>query len=157
MTVGVIRDAILRSQENYDVRKLAEDITPELRAKDYLSECLAYFHWVKANTRYMRDPRTVELVKAPWIVLKELAEGRKPQLDCDDLAALIGSLCLITGAETRIVTVAFDHAFYNEERQYSHVFAQANVRGSWLTLDTVPARTYDMLNRVVAAKVWLIA
>lgn len=159
-TVSVIRDAVLRSQEKYNVRQLAEDICCNLRSKDYLSEILAIYHYVCANTRYMRDPRTVELVRAPWVVADELTGGKKPNLDCDDMSVLISALCMSVGCQVRVVTVAFRNAFFNGERQYSHVFAQAHEPRSntWITLDPVAKeQTAQMLNKSVAAKIWPLA
>ncbi len=155
-TVGVIREACLRSQNYFTVRKLAESICHQLRSKDYVSEALAIYNYVCANTRYMRDPRTVELVRAPYVVVEELNSGKRPNLDCDDMTAFIIALLLATGCQARIVTVAFKNMFYNGERQYSHVFAQAYDprSGKWIILDPVPVRSKEMRGRAVAAKYW---
>lgn len=158
--MDVIRDAALKSQKVYTTRLMAEDICQRLRSKDYLSEILAIDNFVWKNTRYMRDPRTVELVQAPYLVTEQLAAGRVPQLDCDDMAAYISSLLLAVGCETRVVTVAFRNMFYRGQRQFSHVFAQGKEprSGTWVTCDPVAGEdTQSMLRRVVAAKVWPIA
>jgi hypothetical protein len=108
----------------------------------------------------MRDPRTIELVKAPYVVCQQIIRGEIPNLDCDDLAALIGALCLAVGCEVRVVTVAFRHLFYQKERQYSHVFCEAREpkSGSWIVMDPVAGlETAKMLKRVVAFKVWNVA
>ena len=62
-TVSVLTRAALRSQSDLHVRLLAEDIAAGLGSKDYLSETLGVYYFLLGNTRYMRDPRTVELVK----------------------------------------------------------------------------------------------
>lgn len=159
-TVGVIVGSALDSQRHYQVRQLAESIASSLPSKDYLSEALAIYYFVLANTRYMRDPRTVELVRAPFVTTRTLVAGQVPSLDCDDMAALICALVLSTGGQCRVVTVAFRHMFHKGARQYSHVFAQAREpnTGRWITLDPVAAdRTKSMLRRVKAAKVWPVA
>lgn len=155
-TVGVIREAVLESQQHFPVRQLAEDICREIRSKDYVSEMLAILHYVSSHTRYMRDPVTIELVRAPYVVVEELRSGKQPNLDCDDMTALICALLLAVGCKARVVTVAFKHQRYNGERQYSHVFAQGldPRSGKWITLDPVPPHTGDMLRKVVAAKHW---
>lgn len=131
-----------------------------LRAKDYVSEPLAISYFVTSHTRYMRDPRTVELVRDPALLAKQIIDGKRPSLDCDDMAALIAAMCLSSGCGVRICTVAFKHMFYKGERQYSHVFAQAEDprTGAWITLDPVAGRkTKEMLKRSVHMKTWRVA
>lgn len=158
--MAVIRDAALKSQDIYTTRLMAEDVCGKLRSKDYLSEILAINNFVWGNTRYMRDPRTVELVQAPYLITEQLKAGKTPQLDCDDITGYISSLLLSVGCETRAVAVAFRHMFYMGRRQFSHVFAQGKEpkSGTWITCDPVAGVDTDkMLHRVVAAKVWPIA
>lgn len=158
-TVGVIKDAMLNAQESYEVRELAEDICGEIAAKDFRSEPLAIYYFFLTHTRYMRDPRTIELVRDPIRVIQQIKEGRRPSVDCDDLTAAIGTVCLSVGCPVQICTVAFKHMFYGKERQYSHVFCQAkDPSGVWLVLDPVAGKkTKEMLGRVVAAKTWTVA
>jgi hypothetical protein len=87
--VATIRKAALDAQKYYHVRQLAEIACGDVAAKDYISEPLAIYFFVCRNTVYRRDPRTVELVKAPWVVARQILDGKKPQVDCDDLCALI--------------------------------------------------------------------
>jgi hypothetical protein len=155
----VIRREALRDQSDYSVRRLAEKISAGLPSKAYRDEYLAIYYFVLAHTRYMRDPRTVELVRSPRVVAREILAGRKPSLDCDDMAALICALILAVGGRCRVVTVAFRNMFYQGRRQYSHVFAQAldPRTNEWITLDPVAAnKSRKMLNRSVAAKVFPI-
>lgn len=159
-TAKLIRDSALASQNHFGVRKLAEEICRDLRSKDYLSEILAVYHFVLTNTRYMRDPKTVELVKAPWRVVTELVSGRRPNLDCDDLTALLAALLLSIGCSVRVVIVAFKNQVYKGRRQYSHVFVQAlePKSGKWITVDPVGGdRTNRMLARVKFAKIFQVA
>lgn len=156
----MIRDGALRAQRMPIVRGLAEEICRYLPSKDTVGEVLAIYYFVLDRTRYMRDPRTVELVRAPWVIARQIATGHIPSIDCDDMAALISALCIATGAETRVATVAFVNQFYNGDRQYSHVYAQAKEprTGKWITLDPVAGnRTGEMRGRVVAVKFWPIA
>jgi hypothetical protein len=76
------------------------------------------------------------------------------------MAAMLGALVLAVGGNARFVTVAFRNAFYNGQRQYSHVFAQALEprTGLWIVLDPVAAeKTNDMMGRIKAAAVWPVA
>lgn len=159
-TVQVIIKGALDSQNKYELRQLAEHICAGLPSKAYLDEYLAIYYYVLANTRYMRDPRTIELVRAPFVVARELASGKVPSLDCDDMASLIAALCLAVGGRVRICTVAFRRMHYKGQLQYSHVFAQAQVpsSGQWVILDPVAAdHTAQMRSRIKAIKFWPIA
>jgi transglutaminase-like putative cysteine protease len=159
-TVEVIIKAALDSQAHFCVRQLGEEIVKDLRTKDYLSEALAVYHYVCRKTKYQRDPRTVELVKAPYLVCQDLIQGGRPALDCDDITALLAALLLSLGAQCRVVTVAFANQFYNGERQYSHVFVQVFEPKSraWVTLDPVAgSNTKKMMRRAVASKVYPVA
>lgn len=159
-TVSVIKTAALAAQNDYTVRQLTEEICRGIRSKDYLSEALAINYYVWANVRYMRDPRTIELVKAPHVVARELLAGKTPNLDCDDMTCLVCALLLASGCQCAAVTVAFKNMFYKGQRQFSHVFALAYEprSGAKLVLDPVAnVNTKQMLGRVVAAKVWPVA
>jgi hypothetical protein len=158
-TVSAVREAVLKSQRVYSVRQAAEAITRGLRSKDYVSEALAIYQWVCDHTRYARDPRTIELVRAPYIVLGEIADGHTPGIDCDDLCALIAALCMSLGHRVRAVTVAQRHIFFQGERQYTHIFCQVQDprTGAWLTLDPVARRADQMMRSTVAMKFWPIA
>lgn len=154
-----MRHAALSSEEHFSVRRLAEQICAQIDSKDYTSEYLALYHYVLRHTRYMRDPRTVELVRAPHVVVAELERGGRPSLDCDDLAVLLAALCLSVGGHVEFVTVAFRHMFHMGERQYSHVFmrAQDPRTKQWIVLDPVAAeRTSKMLRDVRASKTWSV-
>lgn len=159
-TVDVMRRAVLESQDHIVVRRLAEEICSGIDSKDYLSEYLAIYNFVLTHTRYMRDPRTVELVRAPYLVCEEILRGRTPCLDCDDQGTLIAALILSVGGRCSFVTAAFKRLYYQGRLQYSHVFdiAQEPLTGQMIVLDPVAAeKTRSMLNRIVASKVWPIA
>lgn len=159
-TAELIKRAALTSQNRFEIRQLAEEIVRDVRAKDYLSEILAVYHFVLTNCRYTRDPRTVELVKSPHRIVMELLSGRKPLIDCDELTGLLAALLLSLGCSVRIVIVAFKDMKHRGDRQYSHVFAQAlePKSGKWLTVDPVAgAKTDKMLRRVKFAKIFQVA
>lgn len=159
-TVSVVVRAALESQNHFVVRQVAEQVCRDLRSKDTLSDLLALLHFVTASCRYMKDPRTIELVKAPYIVCEQLTRDERPALDCDDYTSLLAALGLSVGAQMRVVTVAFSNQYYNGERQYSHVFAQGFEPKAkmWVTLDPVAGeKTSQMLRRSVAAKIYPVA
>lgn len=161
-TVATMKHAAIASQQHYKVRLLAEQICAGLPSKDYLSEYLALFNFcLPPQIRYMRDPRTIELVRAPHIIVDQILRGHVPSADCDDLSAFLAAMIMQVGGEVRFVTVAFQKMFYRGMPQYSHVFMEAKEprTGTWVTLDPVagPSRTREMLNRVVAAAYWPVA
>lgn len=159
-SVAAIKDGALKAQGHPIVRLLAEEVCRYLPSKDCTSEAMAFYYLVLDRCRYMRDPRTVELVRAPWLVVRDLMAGRTPSLDCDDSSSLLAAFCLASGAETRVVTVAYVNAFYRGQRQYSHVFCQCREprTNQWITIDPVAGdKTNEMMSRAVAAKFWPIA
>ena len=159
-TVALVKKYALESQRSTSVRLLAEEIVCNLGSKDYLSEIIAVYYFVLHNTRYANDPRTIELVRRPERIVAELMAGKTPSLDCDDLVCLIAALCLSLGREVRIVTVAFQNAFYQGQRQYSHVILQVKEPRThvWIVLDPVAAEdTNQMLKRTRFFKLWAVA
>lgn len=150
----------LEAQRTSAVRLMAEEVIQHLGSKDYASELLALYNFVLRYTRYANDPRTVELVKKPTWVAREIAEGRVPSIDCEDMTCFLAALALALGREVRVVTVAFSRQKYRGEVQYSHIFCQAKEprSGQWVTLDPVAAEdTRQMLGRVKAMKIWPVA
>jgi hypothetical protein len=166
-TVAHIKRAALEAQGYYPLRLLAEDVVGYLGSKDYLSEILAVYYWTLSHTRYANDPRTVELVRSPREILRQikaavqrLREGWRPSLDCDDLVTLLVALFLVLGREVRIVTVAFRSVTYKGKRQYQHVYIQVREprTGTWIVLDPVAAEdSGQMLRRVKHVKIWPVA
>lgn len=141
---------------DYGIRRQMEDICAKLDSKDYLSEITAPLYWVKAHTRYMRDPRSVELVRSPSEILWRIKRGERPGIDCDDGSALITALTESGGVQCRVTTVAFQNLMHMGERQYTHVFSEGFEpgRGCWVCLDFVPRDIKGMLARVRYARVW---
>lgn len=159
-TIGVMRRAALIAQNDPAIRELAEVACRELDSKDYISEYLALYHFVLRHTRYMRDPKTVELVKDPALVARQILAGQTPCLDCDDLACLLAALILSVGGQCDFLTVAFARMVFQGQTQYSHVLLRAldpKTRRNVL-LDPVAAeKTKQMRARCRAVKVWPIA
>jgi hypothetical protein len=160
-TVGLIGQAALQAQGDYSVREVTEAVCAGLPSRDYVGEYSAiYYFLLGPRVRYMRDPRTVELVRSPQVISKNLLAGRVAALDCDDMSGLAAAMVLACGGQARLVTVAFRNMFHNGHRQYSHVFCEALDPKSrvWITIDPVAGRnTPQMMRRIVHAKTWPIA
>jgi hypothetical protein len=159
-TVALIKRYALEAQRDPSVRLLAETIVSQLSSKDTTSEILSVYYFLLRHCRYASDPRTVELLKRPEWLVRQIASGQTPSIDCDDFTCLGAALQLSLGREVRAVTVAFRNSFHGGERQFSHVYLSVREgrTGHWITLDPVAAEdTNQMLNRVVAMKIWPIA
>lgn len=159
-TISVMRMAALQAQTDPAVRELAELACSGLESKDYLSEYIAIYYFVLSRTRYMRDPKTVELLRSPALIARAILNGETPNLDCDDLACLIAALLLAVGAQCDFVTVAFRRMTFQGVQQYSHVLCRAlePKTNQHILLDPVAAeKTSQMRSRCVAVKIWPIA
>lgn len=159
-TVALIKKYALESQGKPSVRLLAEEIVSGLGPKDTLSEIAAIYYYVIGHVRYANDPRTVELVRSPELIIDEIFRGKTPSLDCDDLVTFEAALLLSLGREVRVVTIAFQNIKYKGQAQYSHVYLQVKEprTSRWITLDPVAAEdTATMLKQGKAIKVWPLA
>lgn len=81
-TIQVMAQGALDDAKHFETRQLAETVCESLASKDYVSEYLALYNCLLQRTRYMRDPRRTELVKAPYIISKQILAGHRPSLDC---------------------------------------------------------------------------
>lgn len=159
-TVDVMRKAVLDDANRFDTRQLAESVCEGLDSKDYTSEYHALFYFLLQRTRYMRDPRRVELVRAPYIISQQIMAGHRPSIDCDDAATWLAAAVQAVGGRAEFVTCAFQKMFYDGQPQYSHVFTRALEPRTrcMIVLDPVAAeKTNQMLARIVAAAAWPIA
>lgn len=159
-TVAVMRKSALDDANHYDTRQLAEIVCEGLDSKDYTSEYMALYYFLIQRTRYMRDPRRTELVRAPYIISRQIMAGHRPSLDCDDMATWLAAAITAVGGRAEFCTVAFANMFYQGEQQYSHVFTRAlepRTR-TMIVLDPVAAEnTKQMLARVKAGAAWPVA
>ncbi len=158
-TIEVMGKAILDDAKQFATRKLVEVVCEHITSKDYVSEYLAAYYFVLQRTRYMRDPRVTELVRAPYVVSEQIMAGRIPSLDCDDMITLLGAMHQQMGGRVELVTCAFADQFVDGRRQYSHVFSRVLEprNGTWIVFDPVAAeKTSEMLGRIVAYDTWPI-
>lgn len=156
-TIAVMRRAALDDQKEFATRQLAESVCEHIDSKDYVSEYLALYYFLLQHTRYMRDPRRTELVRAPYLISQQIMAGHRPSLDCDDLATWLMAAILSVGGTGWFATVAFSRVMYAGQVQYSHVFPVAlepRTRAK-IVLDPVAAeKTAEMLRRVMAHRLW---
>lgn len=159
-TIDVMRKAALEDANHFDTRRLAEAVCEGLDSKDYTSEYMALYYFLIQRTRYMRDPRRVELVRAPYVISQQIMAGHRPSLDCDDMSCWLAAAVLAVGGRPELVTVAFAKMTYDGQQQYSHVFTRALEPRTrcMIVLDPVAAeKTPEMLQRVKAVATWPVA
>ena len=159
-TIDVMRTAALEDTNHFETRQIAEAVCEQLDSKDYTSEYQALYNFLLQRSRYMRDPRRTELVKAPYVISRQILAGHRPSLDCDDMACWLASAVLCVGGKADFATVAFQRMTFDGQQQYSHVFTRALEprNGCRVILDPVAAeKTPQMIKRIVAAATWPIA
>lgn len=152
--------AALGDAREFSTRRLCEVICEGIDSKDYTSEYLALYYALLQRARYMRDPRTTELVRAPYLISQQMMSGARPSIDCDDMSCWLAAAITAVGGQVRFVTVAFSNMVYGGRRQYSHVYLEALEprSGQWIALDPVAAeRTAEMISRVKAREAWPLA
>lgn len=159
-TVKVMQQAALKDADHFVTRQLAEAVCEGIASKDYTSEYLALYQFLLQRTRYMRDPRRTELVRAPHVISRQIMSGHRPSLDCDDMATWLAAAVLAVGGRPDFCTVAFAHLYYGDQPQYSHVFTRALEPRTlcYIVLDPVAAeKTPQMLRRIKQAESWPVA
>jgi hypothetical protein len=159
-TIQVMAGSALTDAREFATRRLCEAVCQGIDSKDYTSEYLALYYTLLQRTRYMRDPRTTELVRAPYLISQQMMSGTRPSIDCDDMATWLAAAITAVGGQVRFVTVGFANLFYQGRRQFSHVYVEALEprSGLWIALDPVAAeRTPEMISRVKAREAWPLA
>lgn len=141
-----------RGERSMRVRFLVEDIIRRLHPKAYAAEVVVVRDWVATNVRYTNDPAHVELVKDPERLVEEYEEYQDAVGDCDDMACLIGTMCLQLGREVQFVAAGF-----REPGLYTHVFCRVKdpKSGQWINCDPVAGtKERQMLESIVSYELW---
>lgn len=118
-TMSWMSKFIREGQYDYRLRALAEKLVADLWPHDYLSEYAAVLNWARANIRYSRDPRTIEQVKTPAVIV-ETKTG-----DCVTTDTEI--IVVDSRGFYRIIAVGALRDSYSQYRALSYNFE----RGSW--------------------------
>lgn len=132
-----------KGKKDLEVRRLCEVICEDLAQGDYAGECLAIYHWVCQNIRYMRDIHDVEFVKEPIQLL------RTKSGDCDDMATLLAAMLMAMGNRCDFVLACFKHS-----PSPSHVYVRVLSPKGPIVLDPVANRdTGRMLKELTGYRV----
>jgi len=134
------------------VRNATEQALGKVFPKDYLGEILASCYWAWQRVLYVNDPMHVEMVKTPERLVEEIRQRGHARGDCDDIACLIGTMCLQCGRDAQFVVAGF-----GQPGHFSHVFCRVKEpkSGAWIVCD--PVAGFDgrtMLNRVKTYQIW---
>lgn len=159
-TIDKMRSMVQKSltrEGSVPLRRLVESITAKLDGKDYVSEIAAIYYWSLTNIRYMRDPRHIEWVQSPLLVLQpetwDAAAGRRGrQVDCEELAATLAAMMMQAGNKAEFVTITTDVRI-----GFHHVFVAVspNEGGPRMVCDPVPGpEVTDMLKATQKHQVW---
>lgn len=126
MTVGLMVGLIRRGARNAVVKGLTKPINGRRRA-EALRKC---FDVVLARIRYELDPADEELVRAPWVTLKD-AKGVG---DCDDMTVALGALVRSLGIPCWVKVIDWKPGV----GEYTHVYLVADAGDGWaIPLDPV--------------------
>ena len=142
-TVSRMRRIIHLSSANPYVRRWAQQVLGDVEVQDKYDEVESIHNFVRDNIRYTSDPRGIEFVQTPPVLLEGIRyylEGRqedRPIGDCDDMTTLSLSLMKSVGYATAIKVVGF-----RGSPKYSHVYGLVFVNGKWLVSDTVRPDKY---------------
>lgn len=134
------------------VRAATEEAVGKLFPKAYDSEILSICFWVTQKVRYINDPMHLEMVKTPERLVTEIRGKGFARGDCDDIACLIATMCLLAGRNAQFVVVGF-----GEKGQYSHVFARVQEPRTkkWIVCDPVAGSDVRaMLRKVKTYQIW---
>lgn len=152
----MVKDSLDR-EGSVPLRRLVESITAKLEGKDYVSEIAAIYYWGLTNIRYMRDPRHIEWVQSPLLVLQpekwDAAAGRRArQVDCEEMTATLAAMMMQAGNKAEFVTITTDTRI-----GFHHVFVAVspNDGGPRIVCDPVPGpEVTDMLKATQKHQVW---
>lgn len=87
--------------------------------------------FLEEAVRFEHDPRGVELLKPPDMMLEELEQRGEAVGDCDDVAVFGAALGRAIGLPARFVLLAFTHG-----APFEHVYTELQTEEGWRELDT---------------------
>jgi len=131
----VMRQLIRDNRTLPTVRAHAEDAVAGVPAGDRVAELRALYDWITARADYRRDPNGAEWLQAPWAVLVcQIDEGIRPQLDCDDLTDLSLAMLESLGHDTALHVVS-----QLPSREFNHVLGLDYIGDVAVRVDLVDA------------------
>lgn len=88
--------------------------------------------WLERHVSFLRDPLGTEALHSPELMLEQVNQRGRTDVDCDDVAILAAALGLSIGLPARFVLLG------KERRAFEHVFTELQDprTGEWFELDT---------------------
>lgn len=136
-TATKMKDIINSSAKNPYIRRWSEQILAKanVKAYDWIGEINAIFTWVRDNIRYTHDPRGIEYLQTPPVLLQLIERGETPMGDCDDMTMLSLSLLKSIGYD-----VALKITSYRNDKTYQHVYGLVSLKTpmtGWIPIDCI--------------------
>ncbi|MDP1694752.1 MAG: transglutaminase-like domain-containing protein [Candidatus Woesearchaeota archaeon] len=131
-TLDLMKKIIISSSSNWQVRQATAKIIEGLPWRDENAELRTIYQWVQENTRYVKDPHTLETLITPPTILNDIQLGNKPQMDCDDYSMLLASMYRSIG-----YPISLRVASYHPSGQFGHVYILVKTRGTWIPVDGI--------------------
>lgn len=137
LVVGVLVRQLHGTTYDPRVRSLAERIVhvAKVPERHHIGEIAALTTWVRARTRYTKDPYGAELIRHPIRMLEGLARDGYMMMDCEESATMLAGLIGSLGHNARVVLIDANPA----SRNISHALAQVDhpsESGRWIFLET---------------------
>lgn len=122
------------------VRHVAASIVDGIPGMQSRLQIVAIRNWIEDHVAFLRDPKGVETLYTPDVLLRTVLTRGHVNVDCDDVATLAASLGLAIGLRARFVVVGF----HSPNAPFRHVWTDLAAPGTsrWLDLDTTrPAQS----------------
>lgn len=136
-TLALMRALILRGRISENVRSQAHAIVRGIPPLDDAARMRRMLAWVRAAVPFERDPRDVETLTTPDLLVERIQVHGEARGDCDEAATLLSALLESVGIKTRLVAVSI-----RPDRQFHHVAVEAQDArrtaargGGWIYLD----------------------
>ena len=115
-TVDEIKRVIRESAYNPYVRRWAEQIVEEVKPNDKYGEARAVYDFITTHVRYTKDPKGMEFIQTPPLLLQMIEQGEIPKGDCDDIATLAMSLLKSIGFDVGLKITSYN------AKEHSNIF-----------------------------------
>ncbi len=153
-TIASMRSLVQDANERGNTRATAARIVAGTDSRP--ARLVALFKWMQRNVDFCKDPKGVERIKHPDLILQEIAAsttgGARACVDCDESAPLAAALLLGAGFTPVFITIAEPGGF-----AFSHVYAGVVTgSGKALAFDPQEMRRVGNEARHGRRKVWLI-
>lgn len=131
-TLARMRKLIYDASDDAQVVQLARTIVAGVSGHDFTAQARAVRAWLVKHFRFVRDPRSIELLEEPSVHIRNVQRTGYTQGDCDDAATLGAALASAIGMDGQLTA----EAFMFKDAPYQHVFAVLNTPAGPLDLDT---------------------